>query len=189
MFGAAFFIVFGDVLLRAVLQPEFVAPAHDLIPIFAIAFAFMTMRNFYFAQVIYFTHASYLDLMVSLLFVVGLDRAVGRAGSGLRPAWRGGRLDGGEHHVCIAFMVLGRRWYALPVDFHRARRDAGDGHAVRVRRPYHRRIVPERFVPLGVDGLAFASFGGFAVRRFGLLNATPAVRSATRVRRWRRTCP
>ena len=69
VFGAAFFIVFGDVLLRLVLKPDFVGPAHDLIPIFAVAFAFMTMRNFYFAQVIYFTHASYLDLMVSLLFV------------------------------------------------------------------------------------------------------------------------
>src|SRR5580692_9656456 len=48
-FGAGFFIVFGDALLRVVLQPEFIAPMRDLIPIFAVAFAFTTMRNFYFA--------------------------------------------------------------------------------------------------------------------------------------------
>ncbi len=81
-FGAAFFIVFGDVVLQAMLQPEFIAPTRDLIPILAIAFAFATMRNFYFAQVIYFTNASYLDLVVVAVVSRGLDGALGRAGSG-----------------------------------------------------------------------------------------------------------
>ena len=115
-FGAAFFIVFGDVVLQAVLQPEFVAPIRDLIPILAIAFAFATMRNFYFAQVIYFTNASYLDLVVSLLFLV-VSTALSVV---LVPAY-------GPHGAavalmvacivaCLAFMVLGRRWYRMPID-------------------------------------------------------------------------
>src|ERR1700733_9474613 len=37
-FGAAFFIVFGHVVLQAILQPEFIAPTRDLIPLLAIAF-------------------------------------------------------------------------------------------------------------------------------------------------------
>src|SRR5579863_4762923 len=69
-FGAAFFIVFGGPLLQLMFAPAFIAPTRDLIPIFAVAFAFLTMRSFYFAQVIYFTNASYLDLVVSLLFLV-----------------------------------------------------------------------------------------------------------------------
>jgi O-antigen/teichoic acid export membrane protein len=51
-FGAAFFLVFGERLLPLLLGPDFIAPTRDLIPIFTVAFAFMTMRNFYFAQVI-----------------------------------------------------------------------------------------------------------------------------------------
>ena len=96
-FGAAFFIVFGDAVLRVVLQPDFVAPMQDLIPIFAIAFAFTTMRNFYFAQVIYFTNASYLELIVALLFL-GVSTALSVVhGPALRPARRSPGPDGGLH--------------------------------------------------------------------------------------------
>ena len=70
--------MFGDAVLRVVLQPEFIAPMRDLIPIFAVAFAFATMRSFYFAQVIYFTNASYLELVVALLFLGDFHRAVDR---------------------------------------------------------------------------------------------------------------
>src|SRR5215469_15269879 len=114
-FGAAFFIVFGDAVLRLVLQPEFVGPMHDLIPIFAIAFAFATLRNFYFAQVIYFTTASYLELVVAVLFL-GVSTALSLL---LVPQY-------GPHGAafalmvasvvgCLAYMVLGRRCYRMPV--------------------------------------------------------------------------
>src|SRR3984957_17295862 len=115
-FGAAFFIVFGDAVLRVVLQPDFVAPMQDLIPIFAIAFAFATMRNFYFAQVIYFTNASYLDLIVALLFLavstalsVVLVSAYGPLGAAVA-------LMAACIFACVAFMVLGRSWYKMPID-------------------------------------------------------------------------
>jgi len=38
-FGAAFFIVFGNVVLQAIFKPEFVAPISGIIPILAIATA------------------------------------------------------------------------------------------------------------------------------------------------------
>jgi O-antigen/teichoic acid export membrane protein len=175
VFGTAFFVVFGNALLRAVLQPDFVAPVHDLIPIFAIAFAFMSMRNFYFAQVIYFTKASFLDLMVSLLFVVVsaslsllLVPAYGPSGAAVA-------LMLSCITSCLAFMALGRRWYRLPIDFtalavmpalailfvFAARTTAG--------------LIPNGSAPLVIDAVAFALFGGFAVRRFGLLSATPVL--------------
>jgi O-antigen/teichoic acid export membrane protein len=175
VFGAAFFVVFGDVLLRLVLQPEFVGPAHDLIPIFSIAFAFMTMRNFYFAQVIYFTRASYLDLMVAILFVV-VSSALSLV---LVPEYgpRGAAVALMVSSIvsCVAFMVLGRRWYALPVDF--TALGVMPALAVLFVLGAHTAadFIPNGSAPLFVDGVVFALFGGFTVRRFGLLHATPAV--------------
>ena len=69
VFGIAFFVIFGDVVTRVLLGQQYVELSRELIPILAIAFAFNTMRNFYFAQVIYFTHASYLECIVSTMFV------------------------------------------------------------------------------------------------------------------------
>src|SRR5262249_8789181 len=115
-FGAAFFIVFGDALVWVLLGSEFHEHARDLIFIFAVAFAFMTMRNYYFAQVIYFCHASYLELIISLLFVaisgvlaILLLPAYGAIGAALG-------LMAGYAAACIAFMVAGRRYYRMPVD-------------------------------------------------------------------------
>ena len=115
--GAAFFIVFGDVVLQAVLRPEFVAPTRGLIPIFAIGFAFMVMRSFYFGQVIYFSNASYLELVVSLLALVAsmalsltLVPEYGVHGAAI--ALMVSSIIG-----CFAFFALGRRRYRLPIDF------------------------------------------------------------------------
>jgi O-antigen/teichoic acid export membrane protein len=174
-FGAAFFIVFGDVVLRAVLKPEFVAPTQPLIPIFSVAFAFITMRNFYFAQVIYFSRASYLELVISLLFLVVstalsmlLIPPYGAHGAALS-------LMTASIISCIAFMVLGRRWYQLPIDltglaiittlaalFVFGARAAAD-------------FVPGVYAPLILDALVFILFGTFAIRRFGVLSAVPHV--------------
>jgi O-antigen/teichoic acid export membrane protein len=116
LFGTAFFVIFGDVVLRVFLGPQFVGLGPDVVAILALAFACMVMRNFYFAQVIYFTRASYLELAVSLLFVVI---------SSVLSVWlipgqgaRGGALAllAGYAVSCVAFVLLGRRHYRMPVD-------------------------------------------------------------------------
>ena len=169
-FGAAFFIVFGDVVLRAVLDPAFVAPAADLIPFFAIAFAFMTMRSFYFGQVIYFTNASYLELVVSVLVLaISLALSVtlvptygvhGAATSFLVASMLG----------CIAFLILGRRWYKMPIDLTAlgvmpslAALFVFGAHTTG-------QLVPDQATALVIDAVIFAACGGFAIRHFGLLS-------------------
>ena len=157
-------------MLRAVLNPEFVTPTRDLVPIFAVAFAFSTMRNFYFAQVIYFTTASYLELVVALLYLgVSTTLAlllVPRYG----PAGAATALMVACIFACLAFMVLGRRWYRMPVDLTAlAVMPALAGlfifgaHAVA-------EWVAAPTQLLLIDAVIFAVCGGFAVRRFDLLS-------------------
>ncbi len=169
-FGAAFFIVFGKVVLQAVLQPEFIAPTRDLIPIFAIAFAFATMRNFYFAQVIYFTNASYLELVVALLFLAVstvlsfiLVPAYGPHGAAVA-------LMVACIVACIAFMVLGRRWYRMPIDL--TALGVMPSLAILFVFGAHTtgELVPGRSLPLIIDAGIFALCAGYAIRHFGLLS-------------------
>lgn len=173
-FGAAFFIVFGHVVLKAVLQPEFIAPTSSLIPILAIAFAFMTMRNFYFAQVIYFTNASYLELVVSLLFLVAsatlslvLVPVYGAHGAAIS-------LMVASMIACVAFMAIGRLRYKMPIDYTAlgvmpslallfvfgAQAMAG--------------IVAAPPLALALDALLFMLFGAYAIRHFDLFKAPNA---------------
>jgi O-antigen/teichoic acid export membrane protein len=173
-FGAAFFIVFGDFVLHAVLNPEFISPTSNLIPIFAIAFAFMTMRNYYFAQVIYFTNASYLELIVSLLFLVVstalallLVPAYGPLGAAvsLMVAWI---------IACLSFMVLGRRWYRLPIDL----TALGVLPSLAILFVFAAHITaglfPATSIHLVLDAVIFTAISAFAIRHFDLLSAPPA---------------
>jgi len=168
-FGAAFFIVFGGPLLQLLFAPAFVAPTRDLIPIFALAFAFLTMRSFYFAQVIYFTNASYLDFLVALLFLVVstilsvlLVPAYGAHGAAIA-------LMISSIISCVAFFILGRRFYRLPIN-----------SAALVIMPslallfvfcahLSGGLLPGRSLPLVADAVLFALFSGFAIQYFGLL--------------------
>jgi O-antigen/teichoic acid export membrane protein len=174
VFGVAFFIVFGNFVLGAVLKPEFTAPTRGLIPYFAIAFGFVTMRNFYFAQVIYFTNASYLELMISLLFLI-ISAILSLL---LVPTY-------GEHGAaialmvssiisCIAFMVFGRRCYRLPINF----TAVGVMPALAVLFVFGANeaaaLFPTGAIRLILDVILFALFGGFAIRHFGLLTMTAA---------------
>ncbi len=169
-FGAAFFIVFGQVVLQLVLRPEFLAPTEALIPIFAIAFAFTTMRNFYFAQVIYFTNASYLELIVSGLFLfastalsVLLVPTYGPRGAAIA-------LMVACIVACFTFMVLGRRWYRMPIDL--TALAVMPALAVLFVFTAHiaPALLPGRSMPLLFDASIFAVFSGFAIRHFGLLS-------------------
>jgi O-antigen/teichoic acid export membrane protein len=176
VFGTAFFVVFGDTVLRLVLHPDFVAPVQDIIPIFAVAFAFMTMRSFYFAQVIYFSKASFLDLMVACLFVVVsatfsaiLVPAYGAHGAAVA-------LMLANVVTCFAFMALGRRWYTLPVDMTALFVMPSLGVLFIAGADATAKFLPNGYGALAIDAVAFIICGGFVVRRFGLLRATPAVR-------------
>jgi O-antigen/teichoic acid export membrane protein len=173
-FGAAFFVVFGDALLGLVLEPDFVAPTQGLIPIFAVAFAFTTLRNFYFAQVIYFTRTSYLELMVSLLFLVVstalsllLVPAYGSYGAALA-------VMTASILSCAAFVLLGRRRYKLPVDFVALAVIPSLAVICIVGAHAAADLLPGGpATPLAVDALVFAVLGGFAVHHFGLLTVAP----------------
>jgi O-antigen/teichoic acid export membrane protein len=173
-FGAAFFIVFGNLVLQAVLKPEFIAPTAGLIPFFAIAFAFMTMRNFYFGQVIYFSNASYLELIVSLLvLVISIALSVtlvpvygvyGAATSFLVASMVG----------CIAFVVLGRRWYKMPIDL--VALGVLPSLAIIFIFAAHNAegLFASASARFAVDAVIFAICAGYAVRHFGLLSLPPS---------------
>jgi O-antigen/teichoic acid export membrane protein len=173
-FGAVFFIVFGDAVLRVVLPPEFVAPMRDLIPVFAIAVAFSTMRNFYFAQVIYFTKASYLELVVAAFFLIvssGLSLLLvpryGPHGAALA-------LMVASVSACIAFMVLGRRWYHMPVDVMALAVMPALAGSFVFAAHVAAEWVKDPSLLLAVEGVMFALCVGFAVRYFGLLSLPTA---------------
>ena len=172
-FGAAFFMVFGDFALNLILNQEFVASAHDLIPIFAISFAFITMRNFYFAQVIYFTEASYLELIVSILFLVIstilsllLVPMYGAKGAAIA-------LMSASIVSCFAFRIIGRRWYNLPID----RAGLGIMPAMAVLFVFAARalndVIPGGTIALAINATVFALLGGFIIVRFGFFRALP----------------
>jgi O-antigen/teichoic acid export membrane protein len=154
-----------------VLRADFIGPSQDLIPIFTIAFAFMTMRNFYFAQVIYFIHASYLELIVSTLFLIVsttlsllLVPTYGAHGAAIS-------LMVASIVSCLAFMVIGRRWYSLPIDL------TGLGSIASLATIFVfgarsiQAYVASANILLMIDLVVFVLFSAFAVVRFGLLSS------------------
>jgi O-antigen/teichoic acid export membrane protein len=173
-FGTAFFIVFGDTALQIVLKPEFVAPMRDLIPIFAIAFAFTTMRNFYFAQVIYFSNASYLELVIAVLFLVVSTTLSMLLVPRYGPHGAAVALMAACTFTCFGFMVPGRRRFRMPVDLAAlvvmptlAALSIFGAHAMQ-------QLVADAAARLTLDAALFAVLGGYAIRHFGLLHLPAA---------------
>lgn len=169
-FGTAFFIVFGTAVLQVLLRPEFLAPTAGLVPIFAIAFAFMVMRSFYFGQVIYFTNASYLELVVSLLtLVVSVSLSVL-----LVPTYsvHGAAIALMVANVvgCLTFVALGRRWYLMPVDFTALAVMPALALLFVFLAHFSADLIASQPLLLAVDMALFAAIGGVAVRYFGLLS-------------------
>jgi O-antigen/teichoic acid export membrane protein len=179
-FGAAFFFVFGEPLLRILLNPDYLAPSRELVPIFAVAFAFMTMRS-YFAQVIFLTDASYLDLVVSVLSLIVstvlsilLVPTYGPMGAAIS-------LMIGCIVACIAFMIIGRRHYRLPIDL------VGLGAILTLAGLFvlsaneAARLSANVHLVLVFDGTLFAALTGYCVYRFGLLHSSSGEPSAPHV--------
>ena len=72
--------------------------------------------------------------------------------------------------ACIAFMVLGRRWFRMPIDL--TALGVMPSLAVLFVFGAHMTgdIVPGPSVALVLDAVIFALFGGFAIYHFGLMN-------------------
>ncbi|HRP78575.1 MAG TPA: oligosaccharide flippase family protein [Aquamicrobium sp.] len=115
-FGAAFFIIFGEKLVAILLGEGFAQPAYEIIPWIACAFFFMTIRVFYFSQVIYFIDATVIDPIVNVFFVVvSVVIAlvlVPRAGA----AGGAAALAIAHAGACVVAAFAGRRYYKLPVE-------------------------------------------------------------------------
>jgi O-antigen/teichoic acid export membrane protein len=128
--------------------------------------------------VIYFTNASYLELIVALLFLVistalsvWLVPAYGPHGAAIA-------LMVACIFACLTFMVLGRRWYRMPIDL--TALAVMPSLAVLFVFGAHTTagLVPDQWLVFVVDAAIFAIFGGYAIRHFGLLNL-PSVEMAT----------
>lgn len=116
-FGAVFFMLFGARLVELLLGADFATPVAGIIPIFAVAFGFMMLRSFYFAQVIYFTDGSFLELVIAVVFVaisallaIMLVPSHGAVGGAVA-------LMVAQGAACIVSAVFGRRLHVLPVDY------------------------------------------------------------------------
>jgi O-antigen/teichoic acid export membrane protein len=124
--------------------------------------------------VIYFTHASYLELVVSLLFLVVstalsivLVPAYGTHGAAfaLMVAWI---------IACLTFMVLGRRWYRLPIDLVALGVIPALAILFVIAAHVAERLLPVPSIRLVVDAVIFVAVSVFAIRQFDLLSAPPA---------------
>lgn len=116
IFGALFFIFLGDEIVSVLLGPDFRQSAIAALPILAIAFAIMTMRLFYFAQIIYFTASTSIELIVALIFVLtsvtGVFLLVPAHGAvGAATALLLANLVS-----TLLLIAIGRRSYLLPID-------------------------------------------------------------------------
>lgn len=132
VFGALFFFVFGDFVLSILLGRQFVEPSRDLVPVLAVGFAFVTMRNFYFAQVIYFSRSRLFRANDVHLVRDRFHDASGLVDSVPWRVWRRSRLDG---FFLYLLHGLSCGWTALLSSPYRSRRCWHDSRArVRVRR-------------------------------------------------------
>jgi O-antigen/teichoic acid export membrane protein len=172
-FGIAFFVVFGDVVTRVILGPQYVDMNRELIPLFAVAFAFQILRNYYFAQVIYFTPASYLELVVSTLFLavsVGLSVLLipdyGPRGAAFS-------LMTGCIVSCFAFAAIGRMYYRLPIDLGGLLGIPALAALFVVGAWQSGHFFTHPAALLFIEASIFLAASLFVVRRFGLLQMAP----------------
>jgi len=168
-FGAAFFIVFGDALVRVLLGADFHAGSDNLVLVLALAFAFMTMRNYYFAQVIFFTSASYLELVISLLFMAAstalavlLVPAYGAIGAAIA-------LLAAHALACVAFVASGRLYFRMPIDVAGLVEVPLAAGLFVIASQVIASLVANTTWALAVQVLLFAAAGIYVVRRFRFL--------------------
>lgn len=76
--------------------------------------------------------------------------------------------------ACVAFMILGRRWYRMPIDL--TALGVMPSLAILFVFGAHMtgELLPGHTLPLVVDAVVFAAFGAFAIHHFGLLRLPSA---------------
>jgi O-antigen/teichoic acid export membrane protein len=169
-FGAAFFIAFGDPIVRLLLAPEYYEHMVGLIPIFAIAYAFQTMQNYYFAQVIYFTHASYLEPVVSGIFITISCTLLFFLLPRYGPLGAAIALMLGFLVTCFSFAIVGRRYYYMPIDSVGLAKIVALAGLFILMGWLIGHLVPYAALSYILKAIVFVVLGGFVVYRFNLLH-------------------
>jgi O-antigen/teichoic acid export membrane protein len=169
-FGAAFFIVFGDLAVRILLAPELHAQTGELIPIFAVTFGIMAVGHYYYLQTIYFTHASFLLPIYSttMLIVSGVLSAILIPILGPK-----GAVIGFLTALLIAYAVyiaVSRRYFRMPVDLAGLAEISGLAAMFVLGAWLAGRVVSDTIALQLIEGFVFLSLGMFVVYRYGLLH-------------------
>lgn len=116
-FGATFFVLFGHRIFTVLLGAEFAGLADGIVPFFAVAFGFMMLRSFYFAQVIYFTNAAFLELLIAIVFVATSALFAAILTPRYGPVGGAAALMIGHGAAFVVSAVIGRRLHTLPIDW------------------------------------------------------------------------
>ena len=84
--------------------------------------------------------------------------------------------------ACLAFMVLGRRWYRLPIDLTALGVMPSLAMLFVFGAHLTGELLPGHSLPLVVDAVIFGLLGGFAIYHFGLLDCRRPKSSANALR-------
>jgi O-antigen/teichoic acid export membrane protein len=167
-FGAAFFLCFGPFIFTLVFGPDFARLAAGYFPILVLGNVFLTLRSFYFSQVIYFSESSRLELWVSTVTL-----AVSAALSALlipRIGTLGAAISllAGQATACVAFAIMGRRAYHLPVPIRRGLAIFALVGGFLLVAALVDRVAPTPLIAQAINVTLLAASALFAVRRFKL---------------------
>ena len=113
-FGFLFFLIFGERLFMILYGPVYVAGLEPTIPLIVLAAAILMMRNYYYAQAMFFSRASWLEVATSLVALV----VVVASAYVLIPLYaaHGAALAQliGQLVALGVIVVLSRRYYRMP---------------------------------------------------------------------------
>ncbi|TDR95046.1 lipopolysaccharide biosynthesis protein [Enterovirga rhinocerotis] len=168
VFMLAAFIVFGPLILPFVFPASFLHGSDSLLPVIALAAFLLVLRNVYLAQIIYFTRASWMELvsaliltLVNLGFCALLIPHYGALGAAL--AFLAGQVAAGAF-----FLFAGPRDFRMPTPLRPTMGVLGVGAALLLA-CHGLRLADLGFATtLGLEFLLFVAAFAATVRAFGL---------------------
>ena len=170
--GAAFFIVFGDQVIRVLLGSQFHEDVGRLLPIFSIAFGIWLMGQFYFGQAIYFSNASFLEpilqttlVLVSAAISIWLIPIYGTQGAAFA-------ILAGVSVYCIGYIVIGRRYFRMPIDFAGVSIISMFAVLFVFAAWMLGRVAPSAAISQVIEAAVFVGLSALVVHRFDLLRHT-----------------